>query len=120
MHGRDAYARVNYTLSATLVVAGGGQPILSASREFFVNQVRTGEVGARSNIKKTKVSSFCCLSKGEVSFAAHIEKPEYTAGEDAYMIAEVDNSQCKADIKAIRGIHETNYYFKGSRRDRNL
>jgi len=102
MHSRDSFARVNYTLMATAVAPGYPQPLLATAQPMMVNQAAIINSGMKQATITKEVSS-CCCSKGTLSMATYFEKSEYFPAETAYMIAEINNSNCKADIKTIKG-----------------
>jgi hypothetical protein len=43
----------------------------------------------------------CCIGKGTAAMKVHFEKDGYMQNEDVRMIIEIDNSQCKANIKGV-------------------
>lgn len=58
----------------------------------------------KKSITSTNVTAMCCVPKGKVDICSYFERSDYTPGEQANIIAEIDNSGCKADVKTIDGV----------------
>ena len=104
-HGQN-YGRVNYCISAMVESPGMGLQIapMRSVQTFVVNQENIVSSGAMRKEMNKKVTSCCCISKGHSKIITYFEKNDYCPGETAYMVAEVDNSQGKAEIQQVRGI----------------
>lgn len=97
------HAKVNYTVGARVgAFMQLGAPI-SCTQNFVLNQELIASTGnVRKEICK-EVKSCCCCSKGDSKIVSYFEKNDYCPGETAFMITEVDNSKCKADILELKG-----------------
>ena len=105
-HG-PCHAKVNYVINAQVKSATMGMisaaPIM-CSQPFIVNQELIVSSGMQKKQLEKEINSCCCINKGSSKIVTYFEKNDYVPGEIAYMITEVDNSKCEADINEIRGI----------------
>ena len=105
-HG-PCHARVNYVINAQVKSQMGGNvaPIMS-SQGFIVNQEIIVSSGLQKKQIEKEIKSCFCIAKGKTKIVTYFEKNDYTPGEIACMITEVDNSHSEADIHEIRGIFQ--------------
>lgn len=105
-HG-PCHGRVNYVMQASI---GSPQmssvPPIMCNQAFIVNQELLLSSGIQKREMEKKITSCCCIPKGHTKIVTYFEKNDYTPGEIAYMVTEVDNSKCKADIQEIKGIFQ--------------
>jgi hypothetical protein len=102
--GRSCFADISYTMVASLDFANFGFGQVSNKQNFIVNQAIKGDGTTRSaNIQK-QVKDCCCIDKGNVKIKAYFERSDYQSGENAAIIAEIDNSECQHDIDHINGV----------------
>ncbi len=94
------YGVVNYTMSAFV---GDVQNSIRNVQEFFVNQEIVMDAGMQKKEMEKEITSCCCIGKGATKIVTYFEKNTYEPNEIAYMISEVDNTRCKADIKDCKG-----------------
>ena len=80
--------------------------LISTHLNIFVDHPAKVELGYRKTENVNHIKCCCCIPKGDVGLVAHFEKINYTQGETAYVVAEVDNTNSKVDILSISG------YFK--------
>ena len=102
-HG-DCFGRVNYTITAqvkTFENFSAAGPIMCV-QPFTVNQELLETSGPQRKEIEKEIVSWCCCNKGNTKIISYFEKNDYVPGEDAYMITEVDNSQCNVNIDSIR------------------
>ena len=104
-HG-DCHAKVNYVITANIGSVSGikGLPPITCTQNFVVNQELILSSGSTKKQLTQEIVSCCCLNKGKSTIVSYFEKNDYLPGEKAYMITEVDNSECKADVLQIKGI----------------
>ena len=79
---------------------------ISTHLYIFVDHPMKIEAGYHKSENLKDIKCCCCIPKGSVGLVTHFEKTNYTQGETAFVIAEVDNSKCKVNIMCITG------YFK--------
>ena len=114
-NGRFCFGDTSYKIMA--YISHGGflgffkSDIKSVTR-FVVNQPAVQENGMVSRKLNKQVTSCCCISKGQIDMKCYFEKNNYTAGETAYIITEVDGTNLKCDIKSFRGNFKQNMVFK--------
>ena len=98
------HAKVNYTVGARVGSYMQLGPPISCTQNFVLNQELLASTGnVRKEINK-EVKSCCCVAKGPTKIVSYFEKNDYCPGETAFMVTEVDNSNCKADILEVKGI----------------
>lgn len=109
MHGYSCYAKVNYVMKASIPTNLPGQThSLSRVASLIVNQpFSLGSGNCRKHLNKN-ITSWCCCDQGNTDIVTYFEKSEYVPGETAYMIVEVDNSKCQANILEINGVFYQN------------
>lgn len=100
-HG-PCHGKVNYVLQA--YVGQGNSKTIHSQQAFTVNQELIISSGMLKKQLEKDVTSCCCIGKGKTKIVTYFEKNDYVPGEIAYMVTEVDNSNCKADISEVRGI----------------
>ena len=106
-HG-NGHARVNYIIEAKVKGQLNVFADIRCQQAFTVNQAVVFSLGSQKKEMKQNIVSCCCIGKGDTAITTYFEKAEYTPGETAFMICEVDNSRCKADIVEIKGIFRQN------------
>jgi hypothetical protein len=104
-HGESCFADISYTMVASLDgFANFGFGQVSSKQNFIVNQAIKGDGTTRAAQISKNVKDCCCIDKGTVKIKAYFERSDYQSGENAAIIAEVDNSECKNDIDHINGV----------------
>ena len=114
-HGRFCFGDISYKIMA--YVSHGGfmgffKSKLKSTTRFIVNQPAVQENGMVSRKLNKSITSCCCMSKGTIDMKAYFEKNNYTAGETAYIITEVDGSDLKCNINQFRGYFRQNLVLK--------
>jgi len=105
-HGRICFGDITYNLMAYVPntgVFGFFQSNLKQKTYFIVNHPTKSESGQTSDSKTLDVTSCCCIDKGKATISAYFEKINYTPGETAYIISEVDASKLKTDVLEVDG-----------------
>ncbi len=103
-HG-NCHARANYVLQATIrPINMTSVPPIQCIQAFVVNQEMVLNAGMQKKEMEKEITSCCCIGKGATKIVTYFEKNTYEPGEIAYMVTEIDNSRCKADIFEIRGL----------------
>jgi len=96
------FGRIEYNLEARVKTQGSTEPILSVEmKEFGINQA-VDERPIYSGTLTRAVNSFCCFSKGQVTFSVRLEKPVFYILVANYLMLEIDNSKCVVDVRNIR------------------
>lgn len=109
------HGKIEYLAHCYVEVAGQHFNPIHSSQPFSVNQPLYLNEGNKKMEIFQEVTSWCCCKKGNVHLTTYFEKDQYEFGETACMIAEVDNSNCKALVKNINGyfIQEAVLHAKG-------
>lgn len=103
-HG-PCHARVNYVMKVTIAAPQITDfASIQCVQAFIVNQELIASSGNQKKEMSQVITSCCCIDKGRTKIVTYFEKNDYTPGEVAYMVTEVDNTNCKADIFEIRGV----------------
>merc|ERR1712048_316035 len=71
--------------------------------KMFVNQPTPQGTKGKMEHDNLKVTCYCCCPRGNIDMTAWAEKNAYQCGEEAHMVAEVDN-QTGSDIKGIKAV----------------
>jgi Arrestin (or S-antigen), N-terminal domain len=100
-HGSN-HAKVNYVMTAKIISTQVKANVL-CTQSLIINQEQVISTGMQKKERHQIIKSCCCINKGEAVLKTYFEKSEYVPGEMAYMICEVDNSKCKADVEYISG-----------------
>jgi hypothetical protein len=98
------YADTSYTMVASLDFSNFGFGAVSNQQTFVVNQAIKGDGTTRAAEINKKVVNCCCCNQGDVKIKAYFERSDYMSGENACIIAEVNNANCKSDIEAVEGV----------------
>lgn len=116
MHAGQCYGRVKFRVEAFLVNPQNPSERLSFTQPLLINQpVHTGTQAHNLRMEKHEDIGGCCfVSHGRTSLVTWFEKNEYTVGETAHMISEVDNSQCTVGIKSIKGVFSQTIALRAS------
>jgi len=105
-HGRICFGDITYNLMAYIPntgMLGFFKSTLKQKTYFIVNHPFKNESGQASGSQTLDITSCCCINKGKATIKAYFEKNNYTPGETAYIISEVDASELKTDITAVEG-----------------
>jgi len=100
-HDKKCYGKIEYKVKAELDADG---PDFKAKGIFNICQPVKGEISANTVTINKEVKMCFCISKGKTSITASFEKNQYKPGETCQILAEVDNSNSKADISDINGV----------------
>lgn len=104
-HGAACHGRVSYALKASVQSLSGREDSrLLCVQRFVVNQELHDSSGVNRQELSQRISSCCCVDKGECRLVTYFEKDDYEPGETAFMVTEVDNSKCQVDVLRIRGL----------------
>jgi len=96
------YAIITYKLEAKLKAYDSTEPdLIVRIKSFNINQA-VDERPIDSGTLTRAVNSFCCFSKGHVTFSVRAEKPVVYIREDLDLTVEIDNSKCVVDISSIK------------------
>lgn len=119
-HGESCFADTSYTCIASVDSADFRYPSVQSTRHFCVNQaIKSGGEMRKSNINHT-VTSCCCCGKGNVKICSYFERGDYTPGEVAFIVSEIDNSECKAKVDHINGVFRQNLRLTAGKFTKNI
>lgn len=119
-YGIDCFADTSYTCIASVDSSDFRFPSVKSTRHFCVNQaIKSGGQMRKSNIDHT-VNCCCCIGKGRVKICSYFERSDYTPGETAYIVAEVDNSDCKVKVDHINGTFRQNLRLTAGKYTKNI
>jgi hypothetical protein len=99
------FARVNYELTVYLPDSRNGLSGGWIDHNFEIKVMSNDFqhfMSNRKEIKNTfKMTSLGCLAKGQTTMRTVFEKEHYNCGETAYVLATVDNTNCRTDISRL-------------------
>ena len=98
----SCHAKVNYVMTAQ-VTSGQVKANILCTQRLVINQEQVVSSGMQKRERHQIIKSCCCINKGETVLKTYFEKNDYVPGEMAFMICEVDNSKCTADVEYISG-----------------
>ena len=61
---------------------------------------------------KKKIITCCCCHKGDIEIKAYFDRGDYKTGDVATVIAEIDNSQSKKDVKKVTASFNRHYTYR--------
>lgn len=103
-HGSFCFGTTSYTCIASIDSPNAMVPPIMSTREFCVNQaVKSGGQMGRS-VAEHKVKCCCCVPRGEVKICSYFERSDYTPGETAFIVTEIDNTESKVNVDHINGV----------------
>jgi len=110
----STYSKINYSVQAYIPPTGFFgffKSSLSFATPVEIRQLPVAEQGQKSGECTAKAVSCCCCNQGEVYIKAHFEKTNYTAGDIAIIITEVNASNLKADIPNLTAYLKRQIYL---------
>lgn len=103
-YGAFCFGSTSYTCIATIDSPNPMIPPIQSTRDFCINQaVKSGGQMGRSNIEH-KIKCCCCIPRGEVKVCSYFERSDYTPGETAFIVTEIDNTKSKVKVDHINGV----------------
>lgn len=103
-YNRPCSASVTYTVGAD-VRSGAG--VVCESLKFSLPVILNQDLLQHSENKRMdqtkEINCFCCISQGYSKLITYFEKSNYAIGEEAFLIAEIDNIHCSARVQNIQG-----------------
>jgi len=105
---------VTYTLYAELIINGGGSDLIGRSGcpIVIMQQARTPyNYDMDANITN-KVTTWCCIDRGNVGVKCKFEKDVVRMDESVSMRFSIDNKQCKAKLSQVEAILKRKLFLR--------
>lgn len=105
-HGESCYAKIRYWCKVKLE-NDFDENLLKGKQNFIINEGYSAKMDQNNKMKtdvlETNIVGCCCFQQGKLKLKSYFQKDYYIPGDVASIIAEVDNSDCKVNVKSVQG-----------------
>lgn len=99
--GEKCFAKTVYKILAGLKDPYTNRAVFQEIR-FIVDQKWEFSNGPQQRDENKKLTGYCCVELGSFRLSCRYDRDKFVVGENAVMQIEVDNSECKSDVKTIQ------------------
>ncbi|CAD8136300.1 unnamed protein product [Paramecium pentaurelia] len=99
--GSDFQAKISYSVKAEIESYNKSYKNIKHSQPLVVREPLKQNMTALMGQMEVKASTWCCIDQGTSYIKCVFDKNHYLPGDTAYLWADLDNSNCKLDVKRI-------------------
>ncbi|CAD8048118.1 unnamed protein product [Paramecium sonneborni] len=97
----DYLAKISYRVKGEIESYNKSYKNIKHSQPLVVREPLKQNITSLTGQMEVNVATWCCIAQGTSSIKCVFDKNHYLPGDTAYLLVDLDNSECKLDINRI-------------------